>query len=339
MVIGYHAGLPFPARLGVSMFFVISGFLITWLLLKEFEGTGGINLRGFYLRRTLRIFPAYYLFLGVSLVLDRLTGDERSTDAIAPALLYLMNYYNAVNDHPSISIAHAWSLAIEEQFYLLWPFLLLLLGPARRRVIALSLVAFVTVVLCWRSFVHLETDLGPAWIYNAFDTRADNLAIGCLLAILATSGSIDRFVERITGSAIAPIVVVAGLAGWTIIAGPNWRYTLGLTLEPILLALLMLQLIVLSSRAPWSVIEMAPVRYIGRISYGMYLYHVLGFAVAGKLLGWLMYEGRLAKLILGTVVTILGAALSFAIVEQPLMRLKGRIASARERPSAQDLRP
>ena len=161
-------------------------------------------------------------------------------EAIAPALLYLMNYYNAINDHPSISIAHAWSLAIEEQFYLLWPFLLLLIGPDRRRVIAFSLAAFVTAVLCWRSTVYLETNLGVAWIYNAFDTRADNVAIGCLLAVLATSGSIDKFAERITGSLVAPAILVAALAGWTSLAGPDWRYTVGLTLEPLLLALLML---------------------------------------------------------------------------------------------------
>jgi len=329
VVIFYHAGLPLPARLGVSMFFVISGFLITWLLLKEFEVSGTIDLRGFYIRRTLRIFPAYYLFLAVSLTVDQLTGDLRSMDAILPALTYLMNYYNAVNDHPSISIAHAWSLAIEEQFYLLWPFLLLLIGPGRRRVIAICLAVFISVVICWRSFVYLETHLGAAWIYNAFDTRADNLAIGCLLAVLATNGGIDKLVQRISSIAIAPLVTLLALVAWTEFAGLGLRYTIGLTLEPLLLALIMLQLIVMSAKAPWSAIEYAPLRYIGKISYGMYLYHVLGFAIAGKILGWISFEGETARMIAGTAVTILGAAISYSLVERPLLRLKDRYARGR----------
>src|SRR6266568_3863839 len=127
VVMVYHFGInAVPGDLGVSAFFVLSGFLITWLLLKEHGTTGDVSLRQFYTRRVLRIFPA------------------------PSALLYLVNYFNALHGHPTTSIAHAWSLGIEEQFYLLWPLLLLGLlqgGVAR---VARALVFLIVVVVAWR---------------------------------------------------------------------------------------------------------------------------------------------------------------------------------------------
>jgi peptidoglycan/LPS O-acetylase OafA/YrhL len=119
----YHfTGNPWiPGDLGVGLFFVISGFLITLLLLREADRTGTVSLSQFYLRRTVRIFPAYYASMAVSLAVDFIRGTVWSPGLLASGAAYLMNYYNAFNNHPTTSIAHAWSLANEEQFYLLWP--------------------------------------------------------------------------------------------------------------------------------------------------------------------------------------------------------------------------
>ena len=118
----YHFGIDaVPGDLGVSAFFVLSGFLITWLLLKEYRDTGTISLRRFYTRRMLRIFPAYYVFVAASFAIDTVRGDHWRPGLGLSALLYVVNYYNAFQGHPATSIAHAWSLGIEEQFYLLWP--------------------------------------------------------------------------------------------------------------------------------------------------------------------------------------------------------------------------
>lgn len=126
VVVAYHFGFEaVPGDLGVSAFFVLSGFLITWLLLQEYRRTEGISLRRFYLRRTMRIFPAYYLFGMFSIAVDTVRGHSWSSGLIASSVLYVMNYYNAIQGHPSTPVAHAWSLAIEEQFYLLWPILFL----------------------------------------------------------------------------------------------------------------------------------------------------------------------------------------------------------------------
>jgi len=118
----YHFGVnQVPGDLGVSAFFVLSGFLITWLLLKEDSRMGEVSLTRFYTRRVLRIFPAYYTFLGLSFVIDHLRHDTWSPALRNSAILYVVNYFNALHGHPNTSIAHAWSLAVEEQFYLFWP--------------------------------------------------------------------------------------------------------------------------------------------------------------------------------------------------------------------------
>src|SRR5438093_1124683 len=148
-VIVYHFGInAVPGDLGVSAFFVLSGFLITWLLLREHAANGTVSLRRFYTRRVLRIFPAYYAFLAVSFAIDSVRGQPWGSSLGLSSLFYLVNYYNALNGHPVTSIAHAWSLGIEEQFYLLWPMLLLLLlrgGAARAaRVLTGVVVAGIT---------------------------------------------------------------------------------------------------------------------------------------------------------------------------------------------------
>ncbi|MGC2321688.1 MAG: acyltransferase [Terriglobales bacterium] len=122
LVILYHFSFDWaPASLGVLGFFVLSGFLITWLLLKENDKTGTISLSGFYKRRSLRIFPAFYAYCGGWLLLLLLTGHKVVWAEVISAFCYISNYYQAFF-HPADSfVTHTWSLAIEEQFYLLWP--------------------------------------------------------------------------------------------------------------------------------------------------------------------------------------------------------------------------
>src|SRR6267378_3170255 len=139
-VIVYHFGIhTVPGDLGVSAFFVLSGFLITWLLLKEQRATGTVSTRQFYTRRVLRIFPAYYVFLAASFAVDYARGQQWPPGLRLSGLFYVVNYYNAFHGHNAGSISHAWSLGIEEQFYLLWPmlFLVLLRGGVGRAARAL----------------------------------------------------------------------------------------------------------------------------------------------------------------------------------------------------------
>src|SRR6266545_3183390 len=122
LVIFYHFGFDWvPGAHGVMIFFVLSGFLITRLLLLENEKFGRISLKAFYLRRVLRIFPAFYCYWGILVAFLLLTGKQILWPHAWSALSYLSNYYVALNGDPNNGFSHTWSLGIEEQFYLLWP--------------------------------------------------------------------------------------------------------------------------------------------------------------------------------------------------------------------------
>lgn len=309
-VVLFHAGLPLPGSIGVTGFFVLSGFLITRLLLQELDATGTISYRRFFVRRALRIFPAYYAFLALSIGIDLALGDERIIAAIPWALTYTMNYYNALYVHPPISIAHAWSLAIEEQFYLLWPFVMLAIAMWNRRALPWVLGGLVLAVMAWRSYAWGVLDLGAAYAYNAFDTRFDSLAVGCLTAVIAPH------LKRMRGSSLT--VVALCVLIWYC-DHSALRYTIGFSAASVLLAVLMLQLMLLARHPLWRWIESKQVVYLGTISYGIYLYHILGLAVGAKV----------GSTVAGILVTVAVAAASYHMLEQPILRSRDRRSTRR----------
>lgn len=315
LVVLYHTGLGLPAGLGVTGFFVLSGFLITWLLLKELDSSGDISLRDFYRRRALRIFPAYYAFLAVSIGTDLLLGDDRIRPAILPGVFYLINYYNAFNGHPAISIAHAWSLAVEEQFYLLWPIVLLLVARKKRAALPWVLGGCIVAVMAWRSFAYEVLGWSAAYAYNAFECRFDSLAVGCLLAatVKQWGPAIDK-TRAWFPLLIVPLLFVVDL--------PAVRFNAGFTLSSVLLGVFMLQVMRLHQHRLWSWVESKPVKYVGTISYGIYLYHIYGLAVGQKLLG----DSAVGWRVLGVACTLIAAALSYHLYESWFLRLKDRAA-------------
>jgi peptidoglycan/LPS O-acetylase OafA/YrhL len=321
IVIQYHFGWQaVPGDLGVSVFFVLSGFLITWLLLKEHAATGTVSLQSFYWRRTLRIFPAYYAFLLVSLGWDSLRGDTRSAPAIVPALTYTINYFNAFHGHPSSSIAHAWSLAVEEQFYLIWPALFLLAMYLGRVGVGRVLAIAIGAVAGWRSLIYLSGIAGPAYVYNAFDTRFDNLAVGCLLAVVLTQPRIIRSVSRLPMTWWAPLGTLSLLVASRIFAGDRWHYSVGFTIDAILIAVLITQLMLVHAHPAWNWLEHRSVRWMGALSYPLYLYHGYGISLARRLPG--LGQGVSFGVAVASATAI--AAVSYYAIEQPALRLKSR---------------
>ncbi|HWW54174.1 MAG TPA: acyltransferase, partial [Acidimicrobiales bacterium] len=240
-VVAYHLGLPWARGgfLGVDLFFVLSGFLITGLLLREREQTGRIDLGHFYARRARRLLPALFLVLAAVSTWVAATGTTPDltsvrSDALA-ALAYVANWrlvlshsgYFAQFSAPS-PLRHAWSLAIEEQYYLVWPILLLglmRLGRGSRRATVLAtLVLAVLSASAMAVMYHPGAD--PSRIYYGTDTRAFELLVGALLALLTTarpaSGAVRRAVPRavaLVGPLALATLVVACLtvhddAGW-----------------------------------------------------------------------------------------------------------------------------
>lgn len=328
-VMVYHFGYEtVPGDLGVTLFFVLSGFLITWLLLGERDANGGISLRAFYTRRILRIFPAYYVFIAVSFAIGRWRGNSWPHGLGSAALVYGVNYFNALHHHPTTSIAHAWSLAVEEQFYLLWPLMFMLLARAGRRVMRRALLMLILMVVVWRSYLFLARGVDTAYVYNAFDTRFDSLAVGCLVAVLLRDPSTAAAGALLGRWSWAPLVTIVLLL-WSRIGGSSdYHYALGFTVDSLLLAVFVVQILSVSGSRGWRWLDHPVTRYIGRVSYPMYLYH-----------GWALEVGHHARglpmslqLGVGVVATIAVASGSYFVIEKPFLRLKARFEPATPRP-------
>lgn len=323
-VIVYHSGydILFSARHGVSGFFVLSGFLITWLILKEYEKGDGFSIKNFYIRRSLRILPAYYVYVLLSVGADLILGDDRIGEQILPAVFYYTNYYNAVSGHPSSSLSHLWSLSVEEQFYLLWPAIFLLALNARdykKAVVTVSLTLILVVAL-WRSYAVVVLGFDNAYVYNAFDTRFDNLLIGCLLAVLLRSGYILGGVSIVSGRVWAPLVTVFLLLISISIPSRVYAYTIGFTVDAVLLAVLITQILCLSDTKLWRWLNFKLVVFFGFISYPAYLWHSWAIQISEKV----NFLPDLAQLALAIVITVILACCSYFFVEKYFLKIKTR---------------
>ena len=325
VIVGHH-GYPIPgipADLGVSAFFVLSGFLITRLLMREEAASGTVSLGAFYARRTFRIFPAYYAFLLFSFVLDRVQGTRWGSTLTFSAVTYTVNYFNALHHHPSNSISHAWSLGVEEQFYLVWPLAFVLVAHQGRRALLATVGVAAVMAIAWRTWLTAH-GADVAYLYNAFDTRFDNLAVGCLLALAADFDVVVRSVERVSRFAWQPLVTLAVLAASRVLTPPAYHYTAGFTINALLLMVLIVQLMLLHGSALWSWLEHPVTRYLGAISYPMYLYHQWGDSV-----GRHAASSRMMIFLVGLAATLLLATGSYFVVERPFLAIKRRFEAAR----------
>ncbi|MFD2078022.1 Peptidoglycan/LPS O-acetylase OafA/YrhL, contains acyltransferase and SGNH-hydrolase domains [Actinopolymorpha cephalotaxi] len=325
---------------GVDVFFGISGFVITTLLVTEYERTGRIGLRRFYTRRFLRLAPALMVLCGLVAVLALATPLRAFEGQWLAALLaatYVANLVRAGQPGPygdtMGALPHTWSLAVEEQFYLAWPIVLrALLGRLRSRTVlavvgGLCLAPTVLRLLIW------EDDAAHR-IYNGFDTRADQLLVGCLLALVlwhlrddeTAVARIRTWAGRLAWVAAAALGLVAWrlrITGWVDGWTPAW-YTFGFLAVAVLTATV-LAVLVLDRRHPLSrLLALPPLAWVGqRLSYGLYLWHYPILAYVGTLHLVPQVE---VMLVVGGAFAMAG--LSYRFVERPLLRRKQRYASA-----------
>jgi peptidoglycan/LPS O-acetylase OafA/YrhL len=334
LVVSFHAfGWPANGTLGVDLFFVLSGFLITMLLLEERESNGRFSLRAFYVRRARRLLPALLVlllgFLVVALAAGGL-GSPRSPMAVGlgSALTYSSNFAAAA-DPSSVpaGMLHLWSLAAEEQFYVLWPLaLLVLLRFGGRRLVVKGLAIVLVAAMLYR----LRLVLGGASIerlYYAPDTHADPLLIGCALACCLQARRLPRAVMSSAGTRATLGACALGL----VLAAALFVHHLpssvayGTQLVPTgvgFLTALLIACAVAGRSLLSSVLSAAPLVRLGRISYSLYLWHLpILVAVAG------VNRTASVRTIAGVGLAVAVATASRRFVELPFLRRRSKEGS------------
>jgi peptidoglycan/LPS O-acetylase OafA/YrhL/lysophospholipase L1-like esterase len=333
-VLLYHGDVSWArgGYLGVDAFFVLSGFLITGLLVSEWHRSDRIALAAFWARRARRLLPALFLVLAAvaayAAVIAAPTELENLRRDGLSALLYVANWgqvashqsYFATFAVPS-PLRHTWSLAIEEQFYLLWP--LLVFAVLRWRHRSLRFLAVVTGGLLAASAVWMvvlyRPGLDPSRVYYGTDTRAQSLLVGALVALMLALRR-RRFGETATRVLHGAAVLAALSLGWIWVhtsERSDWLYRGGFTLCAVLVAIIIVS-VTRRDRAPLrALLSLAPFRWVGEVSYGLYLWHWPLYVLISErrtgLDGAPLLAARLAA-------TFAVATASFYLVERPIRR-------------------
>lgn len=332
----YDGGGPFFLYLGglaVTFFFVLSGFLITFLLLKEKDSKGRIGIRNFYLRRSLRIWPVYYvLFVLGFLILPRLAFPGLIVPKpIDPGSYWNSFFFNLVLlpnfSKVSNPIAfQSWSIGVEEQFYIFWPLLIARIHSVKRLLIAM--IAIVIGIYILRSGIYLnaifELKLPFLITVNEFfgESRFDNMAIGGILAIFFYKYPDFRF------SVIQKVMV-----GFCTAFILYKQTTIGFGLDNILAAVVFAGLIFyVVNKQQFIILDHPMFLFLGKISYGIYMYHVIGIVMALNILRFLNpnYDGNglQSNLLLYSLTlffTLLISYGSYHFMEKRILKYKDRL--------------
>jgi len=293
IVFGSHAiSVRFvPGGFGVTVFFFLSGYLITTLLIREARESGRISLRRFYLRRAIRILPPMYVTVALAYLAVWLGLIAHAT-SLWPAFAAILNFYNywAIlgGDQLPAGTGVVWSLMIEAHFYAVFPIIFALFvrrGWSVRRQAA-TLIAVCVGVLVWRAVlvfvVHVSLDPAAGWIYRATDTRFDGILWGCVMAILREDGA---GVRRGRYAWVLALMGVAMIFGSLIWRNPLFRETLRYTVQSVALWPIFSFCIDRRARVLGNMLDSRVLVRIGGLSYAMYLGHVMVLELVGGFVG------------------------------------------------------
>jgi peptidoglycan/LPS O-acetylase OafA/YrhL len=350
LVLAFHLNLLSGGFLGVDIFFVLSGFLITALLAEEWQRHGSISLQGFYLRRGLRLLPAFLTLLLIlalsSLWLPSVEAARARRSEVIVAGCYIANW-PMLHRTAMTLLGHTWSLSVEEQFYLLWPMLLygmLRLKMSHRQII-LFVGAAILVAAAHRMVLYqfhpIPAPEKAAYVmrlYMGLDSRADTLLVGCLVGLLAAWQRLprsQRFVRRVGLASLVSVPFLSYLAVNRFL--DHAQYYRGLfTAVALMVAVIIVRLLSGPSRLASLVLESRPLVFVGRVSYGLYLFHFpILYWLRPVGLGWRYPAATL--LVVG--LTAATALISYYCIERPCLGLKDRLGQRARISRANALQP
>jgi len=296
------------SNMGVKLFFVISGYLITNLLLQELERSNKIHLGKFYFRRTFRIFPPCYLMLGGLIFLRAMAWIDLTPKDVLSALTYTSNYYPG----RSWNIGHTWSLSVEEQFYLLWPAALVLLGRRKGFMAAASVMFACPIIRVVMGHFYHVSGIG-----HRFETVADAIATGCLLAGAHDWLRIQPLYRKILDSRLILAVPLIVLGANMFADHPTIFYLVSHTVMNIGIALCLDWCVTYHNGTVGRILNSRPLVFVGVISYSLYLWQQIFLNRYST--------SVIAQFPVNIILVAVAGVASYYIVERPSLRLRQRL--------------
>lgn len=330
-----HAGYGhiIPGGFGVTVFFFLSGYLITTLLRREYSNFQKISLKKFYIRRILRIWPPFYyvLFLGCGLTLLGFLGGELELSAVLAQIFHFNNYYGIFNNHEGVALGSDvyWSLAVEEHFYLIFPFLYIWL---LRMKLSRSKQAIIFWSLClgfliWRCILIFKVGVSPDRIFYSTDARLDSMLFGCALAVYGNpildldpqSPKLEQTLQYVL------LPISTALLLWTFMSrSVEFRETVRYTIQGLALYPWFTAAICFPNWKIFRVLNLQWVRFLGALSYSLYLVHFTVIFIVQA------YFPNLSVFIQAQVALLISFGVSLMIyrfIELPTIKIRKRFAS------------
>lgn len=328
---------------GVDLFFVLSGFLITNLLLKEREKFGSFSLKNFWIRRALRIWPLYYLallvgFFLIPFIFHNLFGQDFSNPqyqleinkSLPYYLFFLGNWVVSLKGYSNFTnISHLWTISLEEQFYFIWPIILLFINSFRKTIL---IGFFILIFSIFTRFYLSNLGIPHPGIYTNTFARMDTLTIGALLALLIKfKPSVFVLLHKYISNKGIFIV----LAVLIYILHRVYLFNPDLKLQVVfgypLLALFMLYFVLFALSNPLNkLLNIKPLVWLGKISYGLYVWHILALELTSQGMRYIQY--KFLYLPLAFLLTLFLGYISYRFYESKFLQFKSRFAKIKSRP-------
>jgi peptidoglycan/LPS O-acetylase OafA/YrhL len=329
VVLAHYSIVPHvPGGFGVTLFFFLSGYLITTLLCSEYNTNRTIDIPRFYLRRWLRLTPPLIISIVIGVTFYHETrvavgGHPVPAGITMAALLYYTNYYDiywSIADEKIIPFGICWSLAVEEHFYLFWPWLLRR-HVSRPQRLSIIVMALCVAVLVWRIAARHVLLVSDDYTSMATDCRIDSILYGALLRLLLETPWAPA-VMRLLRAPASRIVAILALVASLLIRDENFRDTFRFTIQGIALMPIFLAVLCDDPNSwPRRVLSSPPMVLIGRLSYSIYLFHLLARTPGEVYFGSPMRTGSMVS---GLIITLVAAYTVYVLVERPIARLRHR---------------